>query len=291
MKKIMRSSVLDLTIGIAAFFLLFLVIKFLNPDGLMLVFWIALIYLIAGTIAGLRISTPHWLQAILISLFAFLYIPLTGDNYTMINIPFPGAAFILSFGGLFIGRKWNSLSNSQRGAAILTSLLLLVLLPTTIMPPYFNFWETYARGKAPDFVFQTFDNKTVSSTDLNGKVILLDFWDTHCGPCVKLMPEMEQFYGRYKDDPRVAILVVNAGWESLENAQSFVDRNSFQLPFAYDDNSNAGRRMHVYTLPTTIIIDQNFQYSWKHVGYDEEIETDYFKVLEKRINNLLASAG
>ncbi len=51
------------------------------------------------------------------------------------------------------------------------------------------------------------------------------------------MPQMEQFYARYKDDPRVAIFVVNAGWEPLENALQFVDQRNYRLPFAYDDHS------------------------------------------------------
>jgi len=53
------------------------------------------------------------------------------------------------------------------------------------------------QGKAcPDFELQTLNGKVITSNELKGKIILLDFWDTHCGPCIKLMPHMEKLYSK-----------------------------------------------------------------------------------------------
>lgn len=53
-------------------------------------------------------------------------------------------------------------------------------------------WLLFANGsidnQAPDFELQTLTGKVITSHELKGKIILLDFWDTRCGPCIQLMP-------------------------------------------------------------------------------------------------------
>ena len=85
------------------------------------------------------------------------------------------------------------------------------------------------RGPAPDFELYSFNGETISSSVLKGKVIVLEFWDTRCGPCRRLMLEMEKLYLKYKDNPEVAILEVNAGWETKENAQKFISNQDYEL--------------------------------------------------------------
>ena len=87
--------------------------------------------------------------------------------------------------------------------------------------------------KVPDFKLQTFDDTFITSSELKGKVVLLDFWDTHCGPCIKMMPHMEKLYSKYKSNPDVVFFIVNAGWQSIDEAKDFVSKNDYDLPFAY----------------------------------------------------------
>ena len=122
-------------------------------------------------------------------------------------------------------------------------------------------------NKVPDFELQTFKGKIITSTELKGKIVVLDFWDTHCGPCLKMMPHMEKLYSRYESNPDVVILVVNAGWQSIDEANNFVSNNDYDLPFTYMTKQES-RKLKVREIPKTIVIDKQFNYRLQYVGYD-----------------------
>ena len=121
--------------------------------------------------------------------------------------------------------------------------------------------------KVPDFELQTLDGKIINSEEIKGKIVVLDFWDTHCGPCIQLMPHMEELYSKYKDNPGVLIFIVNAGWQSIDEAKSFVSKHNYDLPFAYMTKQES-RKLKVREIPKTIMIDKQFNYRLQYVGYD-----------------------
>lgn len=95
------------------------------------------------------------------------------------------------------------------------------------------------------------------------------------------MPQMEDFYRRYKNDPRVAVYLVNSGWEPIEKARAFASskRSSFlffswgatyDLPFAYDSGSVTLNAFNLDSNPSTIIIDTRSRIRVKHSGYIEK---------------------
>ena len=135
---------------------------------------------------------------------------------------------------------------------------------------------------SPDFCFITLDGHRVLSSDLKGKVVVLDFWSTDCTPCRKSMPQLEQFYQRYRNNPRVAFYLVNSGWEPIENARAFATskRSSFlfiswgstyDLPFAYDSASVTLKAFRFDSNPSTVIIDTRSRIRVKHSGYIEKV--------------------
>lgn len=142
------------------------------------------------------------------------------------------------------------------------------------------------KGKAIDFTMVTFDGKTINSNDLKGKVIILEFWDTHCGPCLQLMPELVKLSDKYKDNPDVAIFVINAGWEPIENAKAFMDKKGYSFKSAFMDKK-ISRELGVSTLPATIIIDKNFNFKFKHLGFDEKTELNIVDVFDNHIQSLI----
>ena len=135
---------------------------------------------------------------------------------------------------------------------------------------------------SPDFSFVTLDGHRILSSDLKGKVVVLDFWSSDCNPCRKSMPQLEEFYQRYKNNPKVAFYVVNSGWEPIESAKAFATsrRSSFlffswgttyDLPFAYDSASVTLTAFRFDANPSTVIIDAKSRIRLRHSAYLEKL--------------------
>jgi thiol-disulfide isomerase/thioredoxin len=142
----------------------------------------------------------------------------------------------------------------------------------------------------PDFELQTLDGKIITSEELRGKIVLLDFWDTRCGPCIQLMPHMEKLYSKYKDNPDIVIFIVNAGWQSIDEAKSYVSNHNYDLPFTYMTKQES-RKLKVREIPKTILIDKQFKYRLQYVGYDgydPDKDTGPVAETEELIKKLLA---
>ena len=148
---------------------------------------------------------------------------------------------------------------------------------------------------SPDFEFITLSGQQVTSENLRGKIIVLDFWSSTCAPCRKSLPQMEKFYEQYKNDSRVVIYLVNSGWETIEKAKDFADtkRSSFlffswgkkyDLPFAYDKGSLTMKAFVIDSNPSTIIIDAKFRIRVNHSGFIE----NYYDFLSKHVEQFLA---
>ena len=176
---------------------------------------------------------------------------------------------------------------------------LIVLLVT-----FLSVFKSYGQGMeeasdssfaAPEFKFVTIDGDPVSSRNLRGKVIILDFWSSDCNPCRRSMPQLEEFYRRYKTDPRVAFYFVNSGWETLEKAKAFSSRGrsgvllfswgeKYDLPFAYDRGSSTLKAFGFDSNPSTVIIDAKFRVRHKHAGYQENLS----KYLSEMVDRYLS---
>ncbi len=150
---------------------------------------------------------------------------------------------------------------------------------------------------APEFTFVTLNEDTVSSNNLRGKVIVLDFWSSDCSPCRRSIPQLEEFYRRYRNNPRVAFYFVNSGWETLEKAKAFASRGrsgflflswggAYDLPFAYDRGSATLKSFGFDSNPSTVIIDTKFRVRENHSGYRENLSKYLVEQVERYLREL-----
>ncbi len=151
------------------------------------------------------------------------------------------------------------------------------------------------RTVAPQFKIVTLQGEHISSRDLKGRIIVLDFWNSDCPPCRKSMPGLEEFYRKYKHDPRVAFYAVNSGWETMEDARSFASskRSSFlffswgatyDLPFAYDSGGAMLKAFGFNSNPSTVVIDTHFGIRVRHSGFIQNID----EYLRQQVESCLA---
>ncbi|MFQ9705393.1 MAG: TlpA family protein disulfide reductase [Enterocloster clostridioformis] len=80
---------------------------------------------------------------------------------------------------------------------------------------------------APDFTGELMDGTSITLSELQGKPVIINFWATWCGPCVKEMPAFE----RLKDDfgDKIGIIAVNCG-DDAETVKDFVEENGYTFP-------------------------------------------------------------
>jgi len=291
MNETFRGAAFDLLVGVAACAAVFGLVKIANMEQHQIAAGVAVIYFLAGLARSDRGGLPLILRVVLISFFGCAVALMMAEGIILLWVPYAMTALVFTAIGVLVSRKWSSLSVVSRWTALISPIVTAALAGWLVFPGYFDFASTHVSGPATDFELRSLDGGTISSKDLRGKVILLDFWDTHCGPCRKLMPEMETLHARYGGDPRVAILVVNAGWESLEEAQKYAAEHDYSLTFAYDPGSQTSRAMRVWELPTTILIDPEFNYHSKHIAYEPGQEAAIVNHYGALIEELLAEAG
>lgn len=117
---------------------------------------------------------------------------------------------------------------------------------------------------APDFTLTGVDGKPVTLSSLKGHVVLLDFWATWCGPCVKSLPELDALYQARKDSG-MQVLAINAG-EEKDVVTTFLKEKKLTLPVLLDTDQAAVEKFGIGAFPTTIIISPGGTVSKVFVG-------------------------
>lgn len=125
---------------------------------------------------------------------------------------------------------------------------------------------------APDFSFTTPDGEHITLDDLRGKVVLLDFWASWCGPCVQSVPELRSLYRRYSRDGFVIIGISSDGDEQIW--KEFTARTRMNWPQYRDTNNRLHSAFNIRALPTYILLDQEGIVRFLAVGWQQPGKLD-----------------
>ena len=142
-------------------------------------------------------------------------------------------------------------------------------------------------GAAPPWALSYLDGKPVSSDEFKGKVIVLDFWGSWCGPCRAELPIFQAVYERYREKG-VVFLGMNferpqQGRDLKELARDFMERNKYTFPVVVDHDQVASNAYGITGFPTVFLIDKAGNFRYKNVGVSEGIET----ILTDQIESLI----
>jgi thiol-disulfide isomerase/thioredoxin len=142
------------------------------------------------------------------------------------------------------------------------------------------------RKPAPDFQLKDADGKIVRLSDYKGKVVLLDFWATWCGPCKIEIPWFIEFERAYKDKG-FAVIGVAMDEEGWTVVKPFVTDLAINYRIVQGSEETAQLYGGVEALPTTFLVDREGKIAATHVGLHDKDE------FENGIKELLAgpSAG
>ena len=138
---------------------------------------------------------------------------------------------------------------------------------------------------APELSVQTVNGKgQVTLDSLQGKVAIVDFWATWCGPCKQSFPKLEELAKQNSGKVQVVGISVD---DKSDGVADFAKSNGATFPIGWDDGHAIANRWKVDSMPTTYILDSSGKVRFIHAGYHDG-EAD---AIAKELATLTAEGG
>ena len=134
-------------------------------------------------------------------------------------------------------------------------------------------------ARQPGFRLPALDGRRLGPSDFKGKVVVIDFWATWCGPCFLQADILHRVHQQYpKAD--VQFLAIDVG-EDERTVRAFLDKRPIPYPVLLDREEKVSGDLGVVGFPTLLIIDRKGEVSYLRAGI----------VPEKRLHDLMTKAG
>ena len=158
----------------------------------------------------------------------------------------------------FTAKSW------MRAAALTATLVMTATVSTS---------TGASSSMAPSFTLPSRGGDTVSLASLKGKVVMLNFWASWCGPCRQEMPLVEQMHKRYSA-LGFTLVGVNVDANS-KDAEEWLTKTPVTFPVLFDRESKVSAMYDVKAMPSTVFIDRQGNVRALHRGYKAGDESEY----------------
>ncbi len=168
-------------------------------------------------------------------------------------------------------------------ASLVCACLMVGCSSTTVSVRAASVKADKDRKQAPDFALKDADGKVVHISDYRGKVVLLDFWATWCGPCKIEIPWFMEMQRKNKEKgfEVLGVAMDDEGWEAVK---PFLADLRVNYRVVMGNDATAQMYGGVDALPTTFLIDRSGRIAAVHVGLSSK------KDFEDGVQQLLQQA-
>lgn len=142
--------------------------------------------------------------------------------------------------------------------------------------------DRQADAVAPAVELHDGSGRTTRLADLRGRVVLVDFWASWCGPCSQSFPFLDGLYRR-RHAEGLEVLAVNVD-EDRQAADRFLSSRPHQMTVFFDPKGAAPSAFRVEGMPSSYLIDRRGRIRFRHVGYKASAAS----VIEREVEELLS---
>ncbi len=139
-----------------------------------------------------------------------------------------------------------------------------------------------AGDKMPAFSTLSLDGKTFSSESLKGKVTLINFWATWCGPCQKELPLLQKDIFEKLSSKGLEVLAISRG-EKEEVVKKFIDQKKYTFPVYLDSETKTYNLFATKFIPRNFVIGKDGLVKWATMGFTEEEFSNMIKLIEEEL--------
>ena len=133
---------------------------------------------------------------------------------------------------------------------------------------------------AQDFTLTTLQGEQVNLSDYKGKIVILNFWTSWCGPCKEEMPHMQSFSEKHPDIQMLAVNLTSMDL-GLDAVKQFVEEYRLTFPILLDEADVVGKQYNILTIPTSYMIDLEGRIFQEVIGpMDERMMEDLVSALK-----------
>ena len=135
---------------------------------------------------------------------------------------------------------------------------------------------------APEFSFTSSEGEHIALDDLRGKVVVLDFWGTWCGPCVESVPSLRNLHKKFSKEE--AFVLIGISSDNDEDVwREFTSKNKMIWPQYRDRDRRIQRAYRVRAFPTYVVIDHEGIVRFQNSGASWEDSAELHQVIQKQM--------
>jgi thiol-disulfide isomerase/thioredoxin len=120
--------------------------------------------------------------------------------------------------------------------------------------------------RAPEFALSTLDGTVIRLSDYLGKIVIVDFWATWCGPCRMAIPDLVELQNEYKDDLIIIGISLDQPY-TQKNLKPFIESYSINYPIVLGNIEVVEAYGNIRGIPTSFIVNQNGEIVNRFTGY------------------------